>query len=125
MAIDYDLTVSPVLTEQEALDCVADHLACDRRYNDPDAVARSNELRVGALRAATDHALEMSELLGGVAETLKIIFHPSKFLTEAADARVFADMVGTAVRFFEDFPEAKGTFTLQGEESFVQRLVWR
>jgi hypothetical protein len=27
------------------------------------------------------------------------------------------------VQFFEDFPEAKGTFTFQGEEIYVQRLA--
>lgn len=122
MSIDYNLTVSPVLSERAALDYIAELLGCDRRYTDPDAVARGDELRVGALRAGTEHDPEMSELLGGVAERLTIIFHPSKFLTEEQDTRIFAEMVAAAARFFEDFPEAKGTFTFQGEEIYVQRL---
>jgi hypothetical protein len=122
MSIDYDLTVSPVLSERAALDYIADVLGCDRRYSDPDAVARGDELRIGAVRAGIEHDPELSELLGGVGETLSIIFHPSKHLSEEQDARIFTDMVAASVRFFEDFPEAKGTFTFQGEEIYVQRL---
>jgi hypothetical protein len=122
MSIDYNLTVSPVVSERAALDYVAKLLGCDRRYSDPDAVARGDELRIGALRTGTEHDAEMGDLLGGETETLKIIFHPSKFLTEEADARLFAEMIGAAVRFFEDFPDAKGTFTFQGEEIYMQRL---
>jgi len=122
VSIDYNLTVSPVVSERAALDYVAKLLGCDRQYSDPDAAARGDELRIGALRTGTEHDPEMSDLLGGETETLKIIFHPSKFLTEEADARLFAEMIGAAVRFFEDFPDAKGTFTFQGEEIYVQRL---
>jgi hypothetical protein len=122
MAIDYSLKVSPVLSEGEALDYMAELLGCDRRYSDPESVARGDELRVGALRASIDYDPEMRELLGGATEALTVVFHPSKHLTEAQDARVFADMVAAAVRFFEDFPDALGTFTFQGEEIYAQRL---
>lgn len=122
MSIDYKLTVSPVLSERAALDYIAEVLGCDRRSTDPEAVGRGDELRVGALRVGTEHDPEMSALLGGVAERLTIVFRPSKFLTEEQNPRVFADMAEAAARFFEDFPDAKGTFTFQGEEIYVQRL---
>ncbi|MEU6246545.1 SitI3 family protein [Glycomyces sp. NPDC047010] len=122
MSIEYNLIASSALPERAALEYLAKLLACDREYSDPDGVARGSELRVGVLRTSVDHDPEMSELLGGVTEILTLFFHPSKFLTEDHDARIFAELMEAAAQFFEDFPQAKGLFTFQGEEIYLQRL---
>jgi hypothetical protein len=122
MSINYDLTVTPALSEEAVLDYVAAALGCDRRYSDPPAVGRGDELRVSAVRIATEADPELRELLDGASESLTILFRPFKFLTDDHDAKLFGEILEAAVRFFEDFPDAKGTFTFQGETIYAQRL---
>lgn len=120
MAIEYHFAASPVMSDTEALGYFAGLLGCDDRRTDTFAVGP-----VVQIDTDTDTAEEYphtAEVLGGIPEFLSVTFRQAKDLGDRGDASAFGDMLTAVVRFFEDFPDAKGTFAFNFETILVQRL---
>lgn len=123
MAMEYELEVSPVMSTSAALDYFAELLGCDDRFETPGApeTASRREVQVTVLEWAQEDDPELATLLDAD-RILKVGFRETKNLTPRERDGLLHDMVSAAVRLFENFPEALGTLSHQGEDIYLQRL---
>jgi hypothetical protein len=120
MAIEYSLEVTAVLPEAEALDYFAGLLRLHERHTA--TYAARPDLQVDTEVPDTEDDPEIRALLGDVEKYLSVTFREVKNIGAEASAAAERDMLHAVVRFFEDFPNAKGVFAYKGEEILVQRL---
>jgi hypothetical protein len=120
MAIEFRLETTAVLSATEALDYFAGLSGCAHRHTD--TYASRTDLQVDTDIVTTEDDPEIRALLGEVDEYLDVTFRERKNIGAVAAAAVERDMMVAVARFFEDFPEAKGLFTYQGEQILIQRL---
>lgn len=127
MAIDYEFEVTPVLDAAAMLDYFADLLNCDERFDERGEPARAarKEFLLTALDTPSEDDPGEEPLLGdlfGVGQTTSISFRMNKFLTREENRTIFRDMVAACATFLEDHPGAKGIFSFQSEDIYLQRL---
>ncbi|GAA1671551.1 hypothetical protein GCM10009830_16970 [Glycomyces endophyticus] len=124
MAIEYHFEVSPVLDAPAMLDYLAELLGCEERFEEPGAPARAGrkEVVLTAAEWGRDEESDMADLFGTDRIT-SLTFRMNKFLTSEESHTIFHDMIAACVQFFEDHPGAKGLFSFQYEDIYLQRLA--
>lgn len=120
MAIEFRLEATAVLSDAGALDYFAEALGCEQRHTE--TYAARPDLQVDTNIWTTENDPEIRAVLGEVEEYLAVTFRETKNIGAEAAATAERDLMHAVVRFFEDYPNAKGAFAYRGEEILIQRL---